>query len=208
MSPCDDALHRTCEKIVKFIQTFPLPLPLTTPVMVIHSQVSGCCITHSFISLVILLFLFVYPAVDGFVIDSESLGVASGPYFMVRGPLATYKFAKLVTYLTHKPRTSKVVHVVPLRQPDGSVVTSTHVDVSKPFHYDYINAPLPHLPITPDRLKSPAERYSQHSSSPYSHRHLIGPTHLYKRLAPVVSPPYLPIPLIYASQHQFSSPYW
>lgn len=166
---------------------------------------------HSFISLVIkvlLLFPFVYPAIDGFVIDSTSLAAVSGPYLMGHGSLSTFRFAKLVTFLTHKPRTSKVVHVVPHRKPDGSVVTSTHVDVSKPFHYDYINAPLPHLPITPDRLKSPVERYSPHSSSPYSHHHLIGPTHLYKRLAPVVSPPYLPIPLIYASQHQFSSPYW
>lgn len=156
------------------------------------------------------------------VIDSAALAAMSGPYLLGLGSYKTFRFHALTSYLQHKPRRTKVYHVVPVKHPDGRITTAVHADISKPFHYDYINSPLPHPPLKPKHLKSPVERYAglaTSSSSAYSsiaslpkykYSHLIHSTHLQttKLLPPVVSPPYLPLTLLYSEHHKFSSPYW
>lgn len=137
---------------------------------------------------------------DAVYVDSVVLGALSGPALMAGGSQATYGFGKLLSYLHYKPRQSKVVHVIPLRHPSGRVTTSTHVTVSKPFNYNYLNAPLPHPPLKPKMLRSPLGE-----SQPFAkYNHLVSPRRFYQGLPPVVSPPYLPYPLLYRSNNKFS----
>lgn len=138
----------------------------------------------------------------GVYVDSVVLGALAGPALMAGGSHSTYHFGKLVSYLHYKPRQSKLVHVTPLRHPDGRVTTTTHITVSKPFNYNYLNAALPHPPIKPKMLRSPIGE-----SRPFAkYSHLVGSHDLYRGLPPVVSPPYLPFPLLYRGNHKFSSP--
>lgn len=166
-------------------------------------------------SLVLFISSLLSSSGEAVVIDSALLSVVSGPLLLGLGTYGTFGYKALTTYLHHKPRRTKVYHVMPFEHPDGKITTSVHADISKPFHYDYLKSPLPHRPLMPQHLKSPVERYSglEISSSiqslpSYKYRHLISKTHLYSRLPPVVSPPYLPFPLLYPSHHTFSSPYW
>ena len=136
-------------------------------------------------------------------VDSVVLGALSGPVLMAHGSHSTYHFGKLLSYLHYKPRQSKVVHVIPLRHPSGKVTTATHITVSKPFNYNYLTAPLPHPPLKPKMLQSPLGE-----SQPFAkYNHLVGSSKFYRGLPPVVSPPYLPYPLLYRGNQKFSSPY-
>lgn len=134
----------------------------------------------------VLVFLFSLSSATAFYIDSAILGKYAVPILMHLGATATYKYGKLIAFLQNKPRTSKVIHVVPEPTPYGNK-NQVLISESKPYHWDYLNAPLPHKPLFPENLKNPT-----------------APTKYHLPLAP----PYLPLNLLYGSGHKFSSPYW
>ena len=162
---------------------------------------------------VIVVHLIIYSDdwVQCVVIDTAVVGALAGPVAIGLGGYSTYGFHKLLSYLEHKPRNSKVVHLQPLQDERGRLTVTKIAEYSRPFHYDYINAPLPSKPLLPKRLKNPLDagkKYRKYPSAKLHYQLNHSDLKFYSKLPPVVSPPYLPLPLVYSTSHQFTSRYW
>lgn len=162
-----------------------------------------------------LLFLNQISTVNTVVIDTAIFGTLAGPIALGLGSYGTFGFNKLISFLEHKPRNQKVIHMQPLEDSSGRVTVQKIAEYSRPFKYDYINGPLPHKPLMPKRLKNPLDVGKKKKVKVYKYKaiklhHHITPSAVkfYNKLPPVVAPPYLPLPLIYSTRHKFTSRYW
>lgn len=160
-----------------------------------------------------LIFVEQFVVVQSVVIDTAVFAALAGPIALGVGGYSTYGFNKLVSFLEHKPRNQKVVHMQPLEDANGRVTVAKIADYSRPFLYDYINAPLPHKPLMPSNLKNPLDLKKKSKIKKFRpvklHHHLTpSAVKFYNKLPPVVAPPYLPLPLLYSTSHKFTSRYW